>query len=486
MTGAFQIACAHLLAAPGLEPERRDRVLTVSEGRIVDESDAAGAVADGSIVLPAMFNAHDHGRGLRPAACGAADLPLELWLPGLGRIPAADLYTVHAVAFARLALSGVAGVVHMHIPAGGDPVDEARTVARAAADVGLRIAFAAPIVETNPHVLGDAAWLADHLGPHDWALASVWDRRDSGPVAEQIAAVSAIAAALDGPLVQVQFGPAGPQWVSDAGMARIAEAAGNRRIHTHLLETRRQRAWADAHFEGGVVGHLDRCGLLTDRLTVAHGVWLDGQDIARLADRGVTIAVNTSSNLRLRSGIAPVGAFLKTGVRIAIGLDGMAFDDDEDMLRELRLLLGLHASGDLDGTGGLDPTALFTAAAAHGRRVLDDGDGGLLAPGRDADILVLDRAALAPDDPGCRAETFDLLISRMRRGHVRDLYVAGRRVVADGRVTGIDLEAAERELASMTAAAPPIPDTHRQVLDRHRAGIRRYYAEGRHRHSRGT
>ena len=486
MTGTFQIACAHLLAAPGREPERRDRVLTVSEGRIVDEADAAGPVAGGSIVLPALFNAHDHGRGMRSAAHGAADMPLELWLPGLGRIPAADLYTVHAVAFARMALSGVAGVVHMHIPAGGDPVEEARIVARAATDVGLRIAFVAPIVETNPHVLGDAGWLADQLRSDDWALVSGWDRRDGGPVADQIAVVSAVAAALEGPLVQVQFGPAGPQWVSDAGLARIAEAAGNRRIHTHLLETRRQRAWADAHFDGGLVGHLDRCGLLTDRLTVAHGVWLDGQDIARLADRGVTVAVNTSSNLRLRSGIAPVAAFLKAGVPMAVGLDGMAFDDDEDMLRELRLLLGLHAARDLDGTGDLDAAALLAAAAAQGRRVLDDGEGGQLAPGRDADILVLDRAALAPDDPGSRADTLDLLTSRMRRGHVRDLYVAGRRVVADGRIAGIDLEAGERELAAIAAAAPPLSDTDRRVLDRHRAGIRRYYAEGRHRHCKGT
>ena len=219
---------------------------------------------------------------------------------------------------------------------------------------------------------------------------------------------------------------------------------------------------------------------------MAHGVWLDDGDIARLAERRVTVAVNTSSNLRLRSGIAPVAAFLKTDVRMAVGLDGLAFDDDEDMLRELRLLWGLHASRDLDGTGGLDPAALFTAAAAHGRQVLDDGDGGCLTPGRDADILVLDRAALAPDDPGRRAETLDLLTARMRRAHVRDLYVAGRRVVADGTITGIDLPAGERELAAIAGAAQPIPEGQRRALDRHRAGIRDYYAAGRHRHSKGT
>jgi len=74
----------------------------------------------------------------------------------------------------------------------------------------------------------------------------------------------------------------------------------------HLFETQAQREWADAVYPEGLVCRLDEIGFLSPRLTVAHGVWLKEDECALLAERGVTVSVNTSSNLRLRSGIAPV------------------------------------------------------------------------------------------------------------------------------------------------------------------------------------
>ena len=194
-----------------------------------------------------------------------------------------------------------------------------------------------------------------------------------------------------GPGFDVQYGPNGPQWCSDALLAAVAEASARtgRRIHMHLLETRYQRAYLDQAYPDGVVPHLDALGLLSPRLTLAHCVWARPDELALLAERGVTISVNTSSNLHLRSGVAPLAAMLGAGCRVALGLDGSALDEDEDALRELRLAHLLHV-----GTGfrvAASREKLLRAAFATGRfSVTNIDDGGVVAPGAPADLLLLE------------------------------------------------------------------------------------------------
>ncbi len=116
----------------------------------------------------------------------------------------------------------------------------------------------------------------------------------------------------------------------------------------HLLETKYQRQWCDANYPGGVVRMLDEIGLLSPRLTLAHCVWARPDELELLAERGVVISVNTSSNLHLHSGLAPMTRMWTAGCRIALGIDGKAFDDDNDALRELRLSHLLHAGSGFD------------------------------------------------------------------------------------------------------------------------------------------
>ncbi len=113
--------------------------------------------------------------------------------------------------------------------------------------------------------------------------------------------------------VTVQYGPTGVQWCSTPLLEAIAQASADhdRPVHMHLLETRYQRAWADETHPEGIVRFLDDLGLLTPRLTLAHCVWARPDELSLLAERGVTIAVNTSSNLYLKSGIAPVADMLR-------------------------------------------------------------------------------------------------------------------------------------------------------------------------------
>jgi cytosine/adenosine deaminase-related metal-dependent hydrolase len=328
-----QLSAGRILSHPGRKSALAASSVTIEDGRI--SAIVPGASADdGLLMLPALVDAHDHGRGLRPLATGVEDQPLELWLPMLGQEPRVDPYLRAAVAFARNARCGIAAINHCHNPQRVTRmIEEAEAVARAARDVGIRVAFAVPLRDRNYIAYGDPASIAAALGTEDFKTLT--DLMVRVPPADQLAWVDAIAA-FEHPLFHVQYGPLAPQWCSDPLLAKIAEASARagRRVHMHLFETLRQREWADAHYPGGLIRHLDVIGLLSERLTVAHGTWLRAEECELLAARDVTVSVNTSSNLRLGSGIAPVGLFKSKRLAWAMGLDGMAFDDDEDGLRE--------------------------------------------------------------------------------------------------------------------------------------------------------
>jgi cytosine/adenosine deaminase-related metal-dependent hydrolase len=301
------------------------------------------------------------------------------------------------------------------------------------------------------------------------------------PPKEQVALVDEIAAAVDSELVSVQFGPQAVQWCSDDLLRAIAErsAQTGRRIHIHLLETRYQREWADKAHPKGMLKHLDALGLLSPRLSVAHAVWARPDELALLAERGVTISVQNSSNLGLRSGLAPVREMLKAGVPVAVGLDGVAIDDDDDALRELRLSQFVHGGVGLEQW--LDPTTLMRAACDTGRRAVTGIDEpAALEPGRLADILVLDQAAYSRDVISDSAEDLPLLLARATSRHIEALYVAGRQVVSRGRVLGVDLPALEDEMIrQLRKGMAEFNDWQRTVL-RMRAGLTRFYATGMH------
>ena len=164
----------------------------------------------------------------------------------------------------------------------------------------MRLSFVVPM--RDQMTLGyapDEALLGRHDPRDHDIIRRTWLYPFPSP-AEYMDAVKAVAAACEGPMVTIQYGPNSPYACSDALLERLAaESAGDgRRIQTHLLETHAQREWADATYKGGFLHHLDELGLLSPRFSGAHGVWLRPQDCDLLAERGAAIAVNTSSNMR--------------------------------------------------------------------------------------------------------------------------------------------------------------------------------------------
>jgi cytosine/adenosine deaminase-related metal-dependent hydrolase len=345
---------------------------------------------------------------------------------------------------------GGAGVVMVHYTrAQGltDYVSEVKDVARAARDVGVRVGFAVVLRDRNPLVYGPSEPILDAM-PRA-AAEEVRRRfiRTPMPVAEQLALVDAVATTTDSPDFNVQYGPAAVQWCSDPLLRGIAEASARtgRRIHMHCLETRYQRAWADREFPDGIVKYLDAIGLLSPRLTLAHCVYARPDELELLAERGVTISVNTSSNLGIRSGIAPLAEMKRRGVRVAFGIDGLALDEDDDSLREMRLTHLLHGGRGFEVE--VNRAEMLTSAWRNGRfSVLNRGDGGHLSAGGPADMILLDWARVDDDRLTAGLDPRDLLFARVNARHIEEVIVGGKTIVKDGHPTQIDYPALREEL----------------------------------------
>jgi cytosine/adenosine deaminase-related metal-dependent hydrolase len=471
------ITCSALIDRDGTRGPAR---LTLEGGTITAvEALAAGDAHDDVVVMPALANAHDHGRTIRTSSIGGFGRPLEVWLHRLRLFAPLDPYLAAAAPFSR-AVAGGQGAMMVHYTGvqGLTPyVDEAREVARAASDAGLRIAFAVAMRNQNPLVYGDSAPILDQLSPE--ARAEVEKRFLSVvplSVEAQLERVDAVAEAIGGPMVDVQYGPQGVQWATPELLQAIAEASARtgRRVHMHLLETRYQRDYADTAFPQGIVTYLKEIGLLSPRLTLAHCVWARPGEIDLLAEAGVTVSVNTSSNLALRSGLAPVAAMLKAGVKLAVGIDGQAFDEDDDLLREMRLIWSLHAGWGFEREMRVED--VLQAVLATGHATLNSPVTGQIAAGAPADLVIVDRVALDADAL-MPVEPVELLFARATARHVKETIVAGRTVLSEGRVTGIDAEAVHDEVRSRLRAGMAAGEGFRAVLPELETTICRHFGE---------
>ena len=398
------------------------------------------------LTIPALINAHDHARP-RLSSFGAIGMPLETWILRSAFATPPDPYLVAASSIARSARAGCGGMmIHYTRPSGGMTlVDEAKAIARAANDVGMRIGFALAVRDQNPLVYGDSEGLLAELPPDAAAVLRETFVRPAVSPKQAIALTEEIAAAIQGPTVDVQFGPAGVQWCSRPLLEAIAEASAltERCIHMHLLETPYQRRWADQEFPGGMVEYLRDIGLLSSRLTVAHCVHATQAELEIIAASGTRIVTNFSSNLHLGSGIAPISQAHRCGCPVCVGVDGLALDEDDDILREMRLVQLAHRGEGFQANW--TASEFLCMAVRNGRAAIGAPGDGRLKPGAPADFTILDYDALDRDSI-VSANPINLLFSRGNSSVVRDVIVAGRTIVKDGVVTGVDLAAVENEL----------------------------------------
>lgn len=464
---------------------RDGRVARVApHAELAQAAPEAEVIGDGSdIVLPGFVNAHHHV-GLTPLQLGSPDMPLELWFATRLVCSAVDLHLDTLYGAFDMIASGVTTVQHLHGWLPGSLEDAhagASRVLSAYEAVGMRASYSAATRDQCRLVYGDdAAFLATL--PDDVAamLRRHFDRFRLTLEEQKELFLTLHARYADHDRIRIQLAPANLHWCSDAALdmvAALSERTGAP-MHMHLLETAYQKAYAERRAPGlTAVQKIARHGLLTPRMTLGHGVWLNDADIDRVAAAGVCICHNCSSNLRLRSGIGPLNVWAARGVPVALGLDEAGLNDDRDMLQEIRLALRLHRVPGHDARDVPSVPQILRAATEGGARTTPfAGRIGTLTPGAEADLVMLDGKALAWPYLAPETPLLDAAALRARREQVRRVAVAGETIYEDGRFARVDRDAAMAALHADLQRDRDAGEAERKVLaGRLLPHVRRFY-----------
>lgn len=161
-------------------------------------------------------------------------------------------------------------------------------------------------------------------------------------------------------------------------------------FHIHVSETKHEVNEIKEKYGETPVKHLDKIGVLNDRVLTAHMVYPTEEEIEILAKRGVKVAHCPESNLKLASGIAPIPKMLEAGITIGIGTDGTASNDDLDLIGEIATCAKLHKGVNLDPTVVNARQALAMATIGGAKSIRLEDKLGSLETGKLADIILID------------------------------------------------------------------------------------------------
>lgn len=413
----------------------------------------------GCLLMPGLINAHQHGRGISQLLLGYADDRLEPWIAQRRARGAPDAGALTRVAALEMLGNGVTCAVHANYSYGsGDYEAEARAALEAYIEAGLRVTFCVGAMDRGELLypgFDEAAFVAALPPTAREALRGCAPRAYAGDAAATIALMRRLQADYGRhPLVTLAYGPAGPQWVSDALLCALARDAADHGLglHLHALESPTQARLARRLYPEGALHGLARLGALGPRTTLAHCVHLAPEELAVLAASGASVVHNPGSNLRLSNGIAPVSALLAAGVPVALGTDNCALGDDEDLLAELHLA-DLLARQSLPLSPARAPGALLAMVTTMGARAaFVDERCGRIAPGFQADLVALRLARIEGPYRDPDASLVGAVAARARGEDVVLTMVAGELRYRDGRWPGVDVIGA-RNAAAATAAA---------------------------------
>lgn len=376
------------------------------------------------ILAPGLVNAHCHS-AMTLLRGAADDLPLDRWLKE-------RIWPMEAELLDEQFVSVGSRLAALEMLQGGtttcaDMYFYSQAAAEAYLSVGQRAVLALPVIDFPTR------YAADVDGYISLGLAA----RDRF---------------VDEPLLSFCLAPHAPYTASDNTFQRVlsfAEELGIG-IHTHLHETAGEVGGAVAQFGERPVARLARLGVLGPGFFAAHCVHLNTADIETLARHGASAVHCPSSNLKLASGIAPVADLLAAGVNVGLGTDGAASNNRLDMFEEMRLaaLIGKVARGD---ASAVNAAQAFTMATLGGARAIGLGEHvGSIEAGKSADLIAvgLSSPAMTPIfDPVSH------LVYAASRADVTDVWVGGKRRVADGKLT---TAASSSAAAAMAELAPQI------------------------------
>ncbi len=373
---------------------------------------SAPEVIDGKkkLVMPGLINTHTHSpmtifRGY------ADDLPLKEWLYDhifpveTEYVSAANVRTGTRLAIAEMLLSGTTTFNDMYYY-----VDE---MARVVDQVGMRAVLTESLIDFMvPNSPSPKYGLQQSE-----ALIKKWSYHS---------------------LITIGISAHAPYTTSPWVINEAQQMAAGYKVpfNIHVAETKKEFDYIRKEHKMTPVKYLDSIGALGSNVIAAHGVHVTAGDIAVLAKKGVGVAHNPQCNMKLASGVAPIPEFLKAGVKVGIGTDGVASNNDLDLFEEMRSAAFIHKLNSNEPTV-MDARTTLEMGTMGGARVLGMQDQiGSLETGKRADIIILDL-----DKPHAHPvyNIYSLIIYSLHGSDVDTVIVDGKVLVKNRKLVTLDL-----------------------------------------------
>ena len=398
----------------------------------------------GKLAIPGLINAHTHSP--ENVLRGSAErLPLELWLvrqfTSRANFPPRLIYLITLAGAAEMLRTGTTAVLD-HLWMAETLTKDGLDAVMQAYDVSGMRASVAPMIEDRDLIFDHARMLAP----------SIFDNHQPEgaylPASAQLEIVGELIGRWqyegDGRL-RCLPGPGGAQWCSSELLEGCRELAQNHStgVHIHVAETQVQKVVCQKYYNHSAVQELNELGLLNPNCSLAHCIWLDDSDLDLIAEHKTRVVHNPVSNLKLGSGIANLTGMDKRNISIALGTDGAASNDNQNMFEVLKLTGLLHSPAIRDTSTWLSTTQVIEMATVGGAKVLGHENLGWLQAGDLADIVLIDltRSYQQPLE-----DAAIYLVFCETGAAVSDVVVNGQWLVRDGIITVFDENQTHQEL----------------------------------------
>lgn len=434
--------------------------LLIEDGRIREigapgmpaPADAERIDATDRLVIPGLVNSHTHAHGGLGKGAVSDCLPLEVFLTGSGALNGSrtleDKYLSAQLSAVEMVRKGCTAAYDLFVEYPVPSMEGVDAVARAYRDVGMRAVIAPMMADRTLYQAYPG--LVDALPE---ALRETARRAAASPWAESLKACRTILHnwSFDRDAICPALGPTIPMHCSDAFLVGCRDLAREYEVglQTHLAESAAQAAVAQQRYGTSLTAHLGKLGVLGEGFSGAHAIWIDRDDMQRIADAGGAIAHNPLSNLRLGSGLAAVRTMLDCGLAVGVGTDATSTSDTQNMFEAARLAAYLSRIRGPDYAQWISAGEAFTMATVGSARVLGfAGKLGTIAPGAFADLVFLD---LGHINYVPLRDALLQLVNAESGAAIEAVMVGGRFILRDGRLLTVDEARLRRNAESARA-----------------------------------
>ena len=424
-----------------------DTIAEIGPPGLAAPADAAVVDATDRLIHPGLINAHTHGHGNLSKGMGDR-WTLELlltaapWISGNRALE--DKYLTTYIGALEMLMKGCTACYDLTVEFPQPSQEGLAACAKAYSDAGMRAVVAPMVADLSffEAIPGLTAALPPPLQKEVERLRLAPYRTSLENMRKALHGWQ-----FDRDAIRPAVAPTIPLHCSDdflKGCGNLAReyATG---LQTHLSESKVQAVSALKRYGKSLAAHMDALGLVGPGFTAAHGVWLDDEDMKRLAGRGASVAHNPGSNMRLGSGIADMRRMLECGINVGIGTDGASSSDNLNMYEAMRIASLASKVRGPDWQQWITTKEVLEAATEGSARALGFEKLGRLAPGYKADIVFLDLGNVnwIPLNNAVNA-----LVHTEDGSAVHSVMVGGRMVLENRRLVNVDLAKLARDAES--------------------------------------